>query len=332
MGVPASSYRLEGISPRALQHPADRAATAALHQVPYLDQVVKKLIQLGYERALRQAYLGSSVRLGQEQLPAIWVLEREVFNVLDVPEVPDIYLTQMPLANAFTIGAGEPIIVLNSETVRLLDTDGLRAVIAHEATHVLAEHVLYGTALQILLRLSTRLPLVAGLPMMAVRAALLEWFRAAELTCDRGAAVATRQPMAVCRALMTLSAGEAAADLNLDAFIAQGLDYQEKGRGLERLTRLFIDLNITHPMPVRRIHELLKWVREGDYDRIVDGEYVRRGEEPPPREEAEAAGQHYGERVRDAFKGAGDSLQDVGTQLGDWLARQRKKDGEEPEA
>jgi Zn-dependent protease with chaperone function len=323
MGVPDTSYRLERISPRALQHPADRAATAALHQVPYLDQVVRKLIQLGYERALRQAYLGSSVRLGQEQLPHIWVLEREVFNVLDLPEVPDLYLTQWPLANAATIGAGEPMIVLNSELVRLLDNDGLRAVIAHEATHVLAEHVLYGTALQILLRLSTRLPLVAGLPLMAVRAALLEWFRAAELTCDRGAAVVTRQPMAVCRALMTLAAGEAAEQLNLDAFIAQGLDYREKGGGLEKLTRLLIDLNITHPMPVRRIHELLKWVREGDYDRIVDGEYVRRGEEPPPREEAGAAGQHYGERVRDAFRGAGESVQEVGQQLGDWLSKQR---------
>jgi hypothetical protein len=199
-------------------------------------------------------------------------------------------------------------------------------VIAHEATHVLAEHVLYGTALQILLRLSARLPLVAGLPVMAVRAALLEWSRAAELTCDRGAAVVTRQPMAVCKALMTLAAGESAGQLNLDAFIAQGLDYREKGSGLEKLTRLFIDLGITHPMPVRRIHELLKWVREGDYDRIVDGEYIRRGEEPPPREEAEAAGQHYGERVRDALRGAGDSIQDVGDQLSDWLSKQRKSD------
>jgi Zn-dependent protease with chaperone function len=323
MGVPDTSYRLEGISPRALQHPADRAATAALHQVPYLDQVVRKLIQLGYERALRQAYLGSSVRLGQEQLPEIWVLEREVFNVLDVPEVPDLYLTQMPFANALTIGAGEPMIVLHSELVRLLDTDGLRAVIAHEATHVLAEHVLYGTALAILVRLSSRLPLVAGLPLMAVRSALLEWSRAAELTCDRGAAVVTRQPMAVCNSLMTLAAGESAGQLNLDAFIAQGLDYRDKGSGFEKLTRLLIDLNITHPMPVRRIHELLEWVREGDYDRIVGGEYIKRGEERPPREEAEAAGQHYGDRVRNAFRGAGESVQEVGQQLGDWLAKQR---------
>ena len=323
MTVPAGTYKLENISPRALQHPADRAATAALHQIPYLDQVIKKLIQLGYERALRQAFLGSSVRLGQEQLPHIWVLEREVFNVLDLSDVPDLYLTQMPIANAFTIGAGDPMIVLNSELVRLLDTDGLRAVIAHEGVHVLSEHVLYGTALQILMRLSARLPLLGGLPVMAVRAALLEWSRAAELTCDRGAAVVTREPMAVCRSLMTLAAGEAAEQLNLDAFIAQGMDYREKGSGLERLTRLFIDLNITHPMPVRRIHELLKWVREGDYDRIVSGDYVRRGEEPPPREEAEAASQHYGERVRDAFKGAGESIQDVGQQLSDWLSKQR---------
>jgi Zn-dependent protease with chaperone function len=323
VSVPDTSFQLKGISPRALQHPADRAATAALHQVPYLDQVVRKLIELGYERALRQAYLGSSVRLGQEQLPHIWVLEREVFNVLDLPEVPDLYLTQMPFANASTIGAGQPMIVLNSELVRLLDTNGIRAVIAHEATHVLSEHVLYGTALQILLMLSSRLPLLAGLPFMAVRAALLEWSRAAELTCDRGAAVVTREPMSVCRSLLALAGGEAIDQLNLDAFIAQGLDYQEKGTGLEKLTRLFIDLGITHPMPVRRVRELLKWVREGEYDRIVDGSYIRRGEEPPPREEAEAAGQHYGDRVRDAFRGAGQSVQEVGQQLGDWLSRQR---------
>src|ERR687889_2364835 len=213
MTLPAGAYKLDAISPRAFQHPADRAATAALQQVPYLDAVIRKLIELGYERAYRQAYLGSAVRLGDHQLPHIWVLEREVFNVLDLPEVPDLYLTQYPMANAFTIGAGDPMIVLNSELVRLLDTHGLRAGIAHEAVHVLSEHVLYGTALQILMRLSTRLPLLGGLPVMAVRAALLEWARAAELTCDRGAAVVTREPLDVCRALMTISAGEAAGQL-----------------------------------------------------------------------------------------------------------------------
>ena len=143
MTLPDSTYKLEGISPRAFQHPADRAATAALKQVPYLDAVVRRLIELGYERALRQAMLGSAVRLGQQQLPRIWVLEREVFHVLDLEDVPDLYMTQFPLANALTFGSGRPVIVLNSELVRLLDAEGLRVVIAHEAAHVLSDHVLY---------------------------------------------------------------------------------------------------------------------------------------------------------------------------------------------
>jgi Zn-dependent protease with chaperone function len=329
MTVPDRTYRLEGISPRAFQHPADRAATAALKQVPYLDAVVRKLIALGYERALRQAVLGSAVRLGQDQVPRIWVLEREVFHVLDLDDVPDLYLMQIPEANALTFGSGRPVIILNSELVRLLDGDGLRAVIAHEAAHVLSDHVLYQTALIILTRLgATALGPLASLPLLAIRTALLEWFRAAELSCDRAAALVTRDPLAVCRALMTIAGGEAVEELNLDAFMKQGLEYDEKGSGLERLTRLFINLNITHPMTVRRTHQLLNWVRSGEYDRIKDGEYVRRGQEPPLREEAAAAQDHYAGRVRDAFQDVGDSINDVGKQLGDWLAKNQGDQGE----
>jgi Zn-dependent protease with chaperone function len=292
--------------------------------VPYLDQVVRKLIELGYERALRAVSLGSSVRLGQEQLPHVWVLHRQVFNALDLADVPDLYLTQWPFANAMTIGAGRPIVVLNSELVRLLDADGQRAVLAHEAAHVHSDHVLYQTALVILLRLSANLPVLAGLPLMPIRYALLEWFRAAELSCDRAAALLTRDPQAVCRSLMVLSAGAAAEHLNLDAFIKQGLDYDEQGTGLERLSRLFQDLNVTHPMPVKRVRELLDWVREGDYDRIVGGEYLRIGDEPPLREEGDSAAAHYGERVKGAFDKAGTSIGEVGEQLSDWLEKRRK--------
>jgi Zn-dependent protease with chaperone function len=323
--LPVGAYRLEGISPRAYQHPADRAAAAALRSVPYLDQVVRKLIELGYERALRAVSLGSSVRLGQEQLPHIWVLHRQVFNSLDLQDVPDLYLTQWPFANAMTIGAGRPIVVLNSELVRLLDTDGQRAVLAHEAAHVHSDHVLYQTALVILLRIGTQnLPLLAGLPLMAIRYALMEWFRAAELSCDRAAALLTRDPQAVCRTLMVLSAGAAAEHLNLDAFIKQGLDYEEKGSGIDRLSRLFQDLQVTHPLPVRRVSELLKWVRGGEYDRIVGGDYLRVGEEPPLRDETDSAASHYGERVRGAFEKAGTSVGEVGDQLSDWLEKRRR--------
>src|SRR5215212_6010424 len=323
MSVPEAVWKLDSISPRAYQHPADRAATAALQKLPYLDEVVRKLIALGYERALRSASLGASVRLGDEQLPAIWALHRQVFNALDIDEVPDLYLTQFPLANAYAIGVKNPIVVLNSELVQLLDDEGRRVVLAHEAAHVHSDHMLYGTALLILMRLggSIRIPLLAGLPLLAIRMALLEWSRAAELSCDRATALVTRDPLAVCRALMRLSAGAAADRLNLDAFITQGMDYKEGGSGLERMTRLLQDMNVTHPLPVRRVHQLLEWVREGDYDRMVRGDYLRSGEEPTAREEAEAATAFYGDRVASAVQQAGTSIGEVGQQLGDWLKR-----------
>jgi Zn-dependent protease with chaperone function len=327
--VPEAAWKLDRISSRAYQHPADRAATAALAKVPYLDEVVRRLISLGYERALRAASLGSAVKLGQEQLPGIWVLHRQVFNTLDMEPVPDLYMTQFPLANAFTIGSGKPIVVLNSELVRILDDEGRRVVLAHEAAHIQSDHVMYRTALVILLRLggAVRLPILAGLPLLAIQLALLEWSRAAELSCDRAAALVTRDPQAVCRSLMVLAAGEAAEDLNLDAFIAQGMEYSESGSGLERLTRMLQQLQVTHPMPVRRVRLLLDWVREGDYDRMVRGDYLRRGEEPSAREEADAAGVFYADRISGAFQAAGSSISEVGQQLGDWLKRTK---GDEP--
>jgi Zn-dependent protease with chaperone function len=325
MTLPQAAWKLEGISARAYQHPADRAATAALAKVPYLDQVVRKLISLGYERALRAASLGAAVRLGQHQLPHIWVLHRQVFNSLDMGQAPDLYLTQFPLANAYAIGTDRPIVMLNSELVRILDEEGQRVVLAHEAAHIQSDHVLYRTALLILLQIGSgaRLPILAGLPLLAIRMALLEWARATELSCDRAAALVTRDPQAVCHSLMVLTAGEAAEQLNLDAFVAQGMDYEVSGSGLERLTKLMQDMNVTHPMPVRRVRLLLDWVREGDYDRMVRGDYLRRGEEPSAREEADAVGAFYADRVGSAISSAGSSIADVGQQLADWLKRTR---------
>jgi hypothetical protein len=43
----AAARAAPSISPKAYEHPADRAATTALSSIPYLDQVVRKLVELG---------------------------------------------------------------------------------------------------------------------------------------------------------------------------------------------------------------------------------------------------------------------------------------------
>src|SRR5919109_637929 len=324
---PPAEQRLKEISPKAYEHPADRAATAALQQIPMMDTVVRKLIEFGYERALRQVFLAGSVRLGSEQLPEAWASHRAACARLDLADVPDLYLTQFPIANAAAIGSDRPMVLVNSRTIELLDEEELRTVLAHEAGHVLSDHVLYRTALMILLAVGTRgLPMMAGLPLLAIRLARLEWFRASELSCDRAATLVNRDPLVTSRTLMVIAGGSASRRLSLDAFLRQANEYEEWEPCWDKLTRLRIELGQTHAFPVRRVSELMKWVRSGDYERVMRGEYVRRGDPVDARAEAGDAAEHYAERFRTLFKeagagvaNAGDKVADAAEKLGDWL-------------
>jgi hypothetical protein len=155
----------------------------------------------------------------------------------------------------------------------------------------------------------------------------MEWGRATELSADRAAALVTRDPLAVCRTLMSMAAGAMVDQLDLDVFMSQGLDYKEKGGPLERLTRLMLDLGVTHPMVVKRTHELMAWVRSGEYDRIVGShEYPRRGDPVDARADSSEAVTFYSERIRDGFRDAGESINSVGKQLAGWLRRDGGED------
>jgi Peptidase family M48 len=321
VSLPVKGYQLKRISPKAYEHPADRAATAALKSVPHLDSVVRKIIEFGYERALRRGILGSAVRLGEDQLGAVWRAHNRAYATLDIEPVSELYLTQYPIANALTVGAGHPLVVLNSELVQLLEAEQLEAVLGHEAGHVLSDHVMYGTALVILLRLS-RLPGIP-VPLFPLRTALMEWFRMAELSADRAAALVVRDPVAVCRGLMVIAAGAEAANLDLDVFMRQGQEYREKASFFDRYSRMLVDLNLTHPMSVQRVHELMSWVQSGAYDRIVAGEYLTRDDQPRPRDDAADAVAHYAERFRQTFADLGDSIAEAGQQFGEWMRKTR---------
>jgi Zn-dependent protease with chaperone function len=324
--------RLIQISPKAYEHPADRAATAALKSIPMLDVVVRKLIELGYERTLRQLLLANSVRISEDQLPEVWASHRAALARLDIENIPQLYMGQNPFVNASAIGSQDPMVLINSQTVSLLDELEMRTVLGHEAGHILSDHVMYSTALAILLTIGvaplSRLPFFAGIPLLAIRLALMEWYRAAELSCDRAATLVNRSPMTTCQTLMVIAGGTASRRLSLDAFVAQAAEYEDWEPGWEKFSRFRIELLQTHPFAVRRVSELMKWVRSGEYDRIVGGEFRKRSDPVDPREEGGAAAEFYAERFRSIFREfgegvskAGDKAADAADKLAQWLRR-----------
>jgi Zn-dependent protease with chaperone function len=323
--------RFEQISAKAYEHPADRAATSALHAVPLLDRVIKRLTDLGHERRLRQIVMGNAVRLGSDQIPQVWDLYVRSSSTLDLPSTPDLYVTNDPVVNAMTIGAKTPIVLVRSSLIGSYESDETETVLAHELGHVLSEHYYYTTALVLLRQfMEGALPksLLLGLPVRGMYLALLEWSRAAELSADRAAALVMGDPLAPCRVLMRI-AGGALPGMSFEAFLKQAGEYDSEDDLFSRHSRFWVELSLTHPIAVRRVKELMEWVQSGEYDRIVGGSYPRRGHEPPPSVEFNAAVAHYGERFSRFLERTAGNVQDLGKQLSDWL---KKQPGEPSEA
>jgi Zn-dependent protease with chaperone function len=238
-------------------------------------------------------------------------------------------VTQTPFANALTVGAHRPTVIIYSGLVTEFAADEVEAILAHETGHVLSEHYYYTTALVLLSSfLTTSMPgLLAGLPVRAIYLALLEWARAAELSSDRASALVMGDPLVVCRMLMR-TAGGAIDGMSLDAFMAQATEYEEEDDLFARWSRAWVEIAYTHPFAVRRVRELIAWVGTGDFDRIRDGSYVKRGHEPPPTKEFEAAVAHYRARFANMLERTTGGVSKLVAQLEAWLRRTAPSTGD----
>ena len=85
------------------------------------------------------------------------------------------------------------------------------------------------------------------------------------------------------------------------------------------MTRLFTELRTTHAFPVRRAKEVMRWVQSGDYDRIIGGDYPRRGDDVHARGAAGDAVEYYSDRFRAIFRETGENVAGAGGRMAEWL-------------
>lgn len=303
--------RLRDISSRAYEHPADRGALVALRSLRGFDDLFKRLSGLFNERALRLMFLASAVRVDERQFPDVHDYVRDAAYILDLDRVPELYIQMNPQPNAMAIGSDRPFIVMTTGLFDLLDAEEQRFVVGHEVGHILSGHAVYRTMLLALVRLAAR---VAWIPLgyvglRAIVAALEEWHRKSELSCDRAGLLAAQDPEAAKRALMKMAGGSRLAEMNVDAFLEQAREYDAAEDVRDGFLKLLITQGHTHPFAVVRLAELDRWIKDGDYRRILDGDYPRRDTDADARigEEARSAAQSY----REAWERTADPL--VGT-------------------
>ncbi len=313
---------LTDIASRSWEHPADRAALQALRRIPVFDAVLRKIFGFLTEKAVRLAFQANAVRVSPNQFGNVYKVYKQALKTLDAPEEYPLYITQTPMVNAGAYGMDKPFIILNSGTVALIEDDELEYILGHEIGHILSGHVLYRTMMVLLINLANMGFPIVGLAARAVLVALLEWSRKSELSCDRAGLLTVQDPEVVMRTMLKMAGGGSSEETSLQEFIVQAEEYKQSGDVADQVFKVLNLMATTHPFYVLRVSELRSWIESGEYDRIIRGEYARRGEpDAALQEDMRAAAQGYAEGAKDFL----DDLSEAAKRMGSDILGGRKK-------
>ncbi len=279
--------KLKKLTSKVYEHQADSKAMESIQKIPGVDTILKTLIKESYERANRLFHKANTVAVTPRQLSHVYQLFLDAAFRLDIPDVPDLFIAQSPMTNAYTMGVEKPFVVITSGLLELMTDDELLYVLGHELGHWQSNHVLYKMASRLFTGAASALAEVTlGLGRLLttpVQLALLKWDRCSELTADRAGLLVVRRVDVVIRGLMKLAGGSRSIYEQMDyqEFIHQAEEFQldQEDSTLNKVYVLLQVMYQSHPFPVWRTSELLDWAKHGNYFDILAGYYPGNFEE-----------------------------------------------------
>lgn len=253
------------------EHPFDRKALNALERTPGLTVAGKYVTKQTIERVYTVQYTGSNLRVTAQSYPMMHDYLRYACHILGVQRVPELYVQWGYGINAFTVGAENPIVVLDSGLMDLCDEDEKLFVIGHELGHIKSNHMLYHMMAQLI---NYVIDIVPGGSIVAapLRYALLYWDRMSEFTADRAGMLCCQNRDAAVRAFVKMAGLPISqyGQMNVQSFLQQAKDFESLDyENLNKFFKLVSILDSTHPWTVMRAAELIKWIDSGAYSKLL---------------------------------------------------------------
>ncbi|HIK49546.1 MAG TPA: M48 family metallopeptidase [Oscillatoriales cyanobacterium M59_W2019_021] len=276
-----------GISSDAFRHPLDREAEETLRNLPGFDLLTRKFVEFVYERPQFVYHMGSSIEVGPRQYSTVYQIFRECVRDLDIAPEPTLFISQTPMANAYSLGQDRPSITLNAGLLDLMDEAELQTVIAHELGHIKCGHtILIQMAIWAISTATYIGELTFGLGNFigtGLIYAFYEWRRKAELSADRAALLVLDDIHPVMSTMMKMAGGshKYANEVSLNEFIRQSERYQDLDRDSLNQVYKFLLYNggqgamLSHPFPVDRLSYLQEWWQSEEYRQIRSGNYQK---------------------------------------------------------
>ncbi|MBN2360687.1 MAG: M48 family metalloprotease [Deltaproteobacteria bacterium] len=275
------------LDPACYQHPLDLEALEKLKHIPGIKTLLRKVIRWTVELNLRLSQAANTVQVSEKQLPQIHHRFAIAADRLGIEPLPELFVVQHPYPNATTYGVDQYFVTITTGAIELMNEDEQIAIFAHELGHIHSDHMLYKTAARFVSALAARIAAMSfglgGLVALPLQLALMWWDRCAELTADRAALLAVRDPEIVLRMLMKTAGGTRSLidEMSFEAFIEQAdrLDQVGHESGWARTLIFAQELFRSHPFPVYRAKEIVAWLTSGNYLAMLDGEYQRKGDQ-----------------------------------------------------
>ncbi|TRT80607.1 MAG: M48 family peptidase [Microcystis sp. M_OC_Ca_00000000_S217Cul] len=277
------------ISSQAFKHPLDQQAEQALRSVPGFDLLAKSFSEYLYERPQQILLMGNDLKVGPRQYATLYGIYRQCLRDLDMSPEPNLYVSQNPLANAYSLGSEHPYIVFNTALLDLLDEEEIRVILAHELGHLKCDHsILIQMSFWVMGAANLLGDITLGLGKAITTGlvyAFYEWRRKAELSADRAALLVSDDLNVVLRTLMKCAGGSQKYlhECNLEEFIRQGEAYRQLDQDNLNQIYKFLIYNggngsfLTHPFSVERVHYLQEWFNSESYRQIRRGNYAKIG-------------------------------------------------------
>ena len=247
------------VDPSAFQWAQDSAAMAKLRSFAPLHAFARSVSDRAGRRWAETSF--NAVRLGENQLPALYAQAVRAARLIGMPAMPDVYICGDRMWEAATYGSdNSAFIILGTALVNNFRDEDLLFLLAREMGHCRAGHALWKTVGTFLLGqqgprkgmmdkglvgLLNPDKLVEG----ALEVPLMAWARQAEITADRAGLLAVGSEEVARRVLLAWSLRSVPLykQINIEAWLQQQEDSEDQ------MTRLAEAVSSPTPYITRRL-------------------------------------------------------------------------------
>jgi Zn-dependent protease with chaperone function len=255
------------------EHPLDAKSLDILENTRGLNKVVSKFYDLGIEKIIKLQFTGSGIRVTIKNFPDLVAALRIACEVLDAPEIPEIYIHRSEELQAVTFGVKEPIIAVTSDSVNHFSKEEFVFLFGREIAHMMSNHILYQEIGFIFPQMIDAIaPITLGLGNIVsagLRYALFNWLQMSQYTADRGGLLAC-QDAYVAKLMLAKMAGlpeKYWGTFDMSSFEVQAREFEGfTEKTFDKVIRFMYGNNL---WAVARASELMEWIDDGSFQQVL---------------------------------------------------------------